>query len=136
MIVFLAHFLVVLAAWTLVIKFAFPVAFALSEGVAPTTYVYWDLWWAVHLWLAWRLLHWRRYTYALAVGVSAVEIAIVVTKLTLFLAEPDWSIWRTNWFVNKLFVLACFSMMLTYFLVHRRRLRETRPLEAAALGGR
>ncbi len=120
MIAFFAHFLFLLAAWTLTIKFAFPIAFALSEGAATTTYVYWDFWWVIHIWLGWSLLHWQRYTYALAVATSVVEIAIVITKLFLFLADPQWSIWQTNWFINKLFVLACFAGLLPYVLLHCR----------------
>src|SRR5919106_5407001 len=88
MIVFLAHFLIVLAAWTVTIKFLFPIAYALGEGAPLDTYIYWDFWWVVHLWLAWALLRWQPYAYALALGVSTVEIAIVVTKLVLFLADP------------------------------------------------
>ena len=122
MIVFLAHFLVVLAAWTVTIKFLFPVSIALSEGIPVGTYIYWDFWWVVHLWLAWALLRWPSYTVLLAVGVSIAEIAIVVTKLTLFLAEPEWTIWTTNWFINKLFVLICFCLMLSYFALQGRRL--------------
>ena len=122
MIVFLAHFLIVLAAWTLTIKFLFPLAFAFKQGVALGTYVYWDFWWVVHLWLALRLLHWRSYSFALATGVSVAEIAIVVTKLTVFLAAPEWTLWTTNWFINKLFVLLCFSLMLPYMVANRRLL--------------
>jgi hypothetical protein len=92
MIPFLAHMLIVLAAWTLVIKFVFPVAFALAEGVPIATYIYWDFWWVAHLWLAWALLRWQRYTVALALGVSVVEIVIIVTKFALFLADPEWTI--------------------------------------------
>jgi hypothetical protein len=120
-IAFLAHFLIVLAAWTVTIKFLFPIAYALSEGVPISTYIYWDFWWMVHLWLAWALLRWQPYTYALALGVSAVEILIVVTKLALFLSDPTWTIWTTNWFVNKLFVLACFGLMLPYFAINGGR---------------
>ncbi|AXS82866.1 MULTISPECIES: hypothetical protein [Marinobacter] len=29
-----------------------------------------------------------------------------------FLAGPEWSVWRTNWFVNKVFVLAAFVLVL------------------------
>jgi hypothetical protein len=130
-IVFLAHFLIVLAAWTLTIKFLFPLAFAFWQGVALGTYVYWDFWWVVHLWLALRLLHWRPYSFALAIGVSVAEIAIVVTKLTVFLAAPEWTLWTTNWFINKLFVLLCFSMMLPYVLAKRQVLLR-RPVEPAA----
>jgi hypothetical protein len=122
MIVFLAHFLVVLAAWTVTIKFLFPIAYAIAYGLPPGTHVYWDFWWVVHLWLAWALLRWRAYTFALAVGVATVEILIVVTKLALFLAAPEWTIWTTNWFVNKLFVLLCFCLLLQYFAVNRRTL--------------
>jgi hypothetical protein len=120
-IVFLAHFLIVLAAWTVTIKFLFPVAYALGEAAPVTTYIYWDFWWVIHLWLAWALLRGQPYTYALAVGVSAAEIAIIVTKLTLFLADPEWTIWTTNWFINKLFVLACFCLLLPTVAIQRRR---------------
>lgn len=122
MISFLAHFLFLLAAWTLVIKYAFPMAYALAEGVPIVTYVFWDFWWVVHIWLGWSLLHWQRYTFEFAIAVSVAEIVIVVSKFVLFLADPEWTIWRTNWFVNKLFVLACFALLLGYLLMHAREL--------------
>jgi hypothetical protein len=65
---FLAHFLILLAAWTVTIKFLFPVAFALAEGAPLTRYIYWDFWWVIHLWLAWALLRRPPYTTALALG--------------------------------------------------------------------
>jgi hypothetical protein len=120
-ITFLAHFLIVLAAWTVTIKFLFPIAYALAEGAPLTAHIYWDFWWVVHLWLAWALLRWQPYTYALALGVSVAEIAIIVMKLALFLADPEWTIWTTNWFINKLFVLACFCLLLPAVAVERRR---------------
>jgi hypothetical protein len=119
-IIFLAHLLIVLAAWTITIKFLFPVAYALGEGATITAHIYWDFWWAVHLWLAWALLRWQPYTYPLALGVSVMEIAIIVTKFALFLADPEWTIWTTNWFVNKLFVLACFCLLLPTLVLQRR----------------
>ncbi len=124
MIAFLAHFLFVLAAWTLTIKFLFPVGYALAAGVPVGTYIFWDFWWVIHLWLGWALLRWPRYTVPLAITVSVAEIAIVVTKFVLFLSAPEWTIWRTNWFINKLFVLGCFILLLTYFLANFERLRR------------
>jgi hypothetical protein len=121
-IVFLAHFLIVLATWTVTIKFLFPIGYAMAYGLPPGSHIYWDFWWVVHLWLAWALLHWRSYTYLAAIMVSVAEIAIVVTKLALFLAAPEWTIWTTNWFVNKLFVLLCFGLMLPYLVLRRREL--------------
>lgn len=125
MVLFLAHFLFVLAAWTLTIKFMFPACFALWEGQPITSYIYWDFWWIVHLWLGWALLHWQRYTFVLAIGVSITEIAIVITKLAIFLANPEWTIWNTNWFINKIFVLACFSLVLFQFTVNKRHIAQT-----------
>jgi hypothetical protein len=119
--VFLAHFLILLAAWTLTIKFLFPIAFALAEGGPLTTHIYWDSWWVIHLWLAWALLRQPSYMTALAIGVAVVEIAIIATKFALFLTAPEWTIWSTNWFINKLFVLACFCLMLAYFTLHSGR---------------
>jgi hypothetical protein len=117
---FLAHFLFILAAWTVVIKYLFPMAYALGEGLPMLTYVYLDFWPVVHVWVGWSLLNWNRYTFALAGAVSVAEIIIVVSKFVLFLAQPEWTIWRTNWFINKIFVLACFILLLGYLLVHAR----------------
>jgi hypothetical protein len=122
MIVFLAHFLIVLAAWTVTIKFLFPIGYALAYDMPITCHIYWDFWWVIHLWLAFALLQWRSYTWLLAIGVSIAEITIIVTKFALFLAAPEWTIWTTNWFVNKLFVLACFCLMLPWFVLYRRDL--------------
>jgi hypothetical protein len=131
---FLAHFLFLLAAWTVVIKYLFPMAYAWAEGVPIGTYVFLDFWPVVHIWVGWSLLHWQRYSYALALSVSVAEIVIVVTKLVLFLQAPAWTIWRTNWFINKIFVLACFALLLGYLLVNARQLRArpAHPVRAAA----
>jgi hypothetical protein len=121
-IAFLAHFLIVLAAWTVTIKFLFPISYAAAYGLPLASHIYWDFWWVVHLWLAWALLRWRFYTWLAAITVSVVEIAIVVTKLALFLPAPEWTIWTTNWFINKLFVLLVFCLMLPYLVLRRREL--------------
>lgn len=119
--VFLAHMLFLLAAWTVFIKYLFPLAFALAEGVSWSTYIYWDLWPVAHVWLGWALLARPGYTRALAIGMSVVEILIIVSLFALFLSDPEWSIWRTNWFVNKVFVLACFGLVLMAALRHPER---------------
>jgi len=124
---FLAHLLFILAAWTLVIKYIFPMAYALADGMPLGTYVMWDFWWVVHIWLGWSLLHWGRYTFMLALVVSIAEVAIVVSKFVLFLAQPEWTIWRTNWFINKVFVLACFVLLLGYLLANAAALRVSKP---------
>ncbi len=111
---FLAHWLILLAAWTLVIKFIFPITYDAAYGHPLGTHIFWDFWWVAHLWLAFALLRWQRYTYGLAIGVSVIEIVIIVTKFFLFFQEPDWTLWQTSWFINKLFVLACFVVMLGY----------------------
>ena len=128
-IVFLAHFLFILVAWTLVIKYLFPMAYSLAYGEPLTRYIYWDLWPVAHIWLGWALLAWQRYTVWLAIVMAAVEIVVIVTLFSFFLAEPDWSIWRTNWFINKIFVLLCFFLILGTFTVGRRAVVE--PHEAA-----
>lgn len=111
-ITFLAHLLFILAAWTLFIKYLFPVGFALANGEPWTSYIYWDLWPLAHVWLGWALLTRPDYTRALAIAMSIVEILIISTLFVRFLADPEWSIWRANWFVNKVFVLACFALVL------------------------
>lgn len=123
MIRFIAHFLFILAAWTVVIKYLFPIGYALAEGSPAFRYVMLDFWPLVHVWVGWELLKWNRWTLPLALTVAVAEIVIVTTKLALFLAAPEWTIWRTNWFVNKLFVLAAFVLLLGYIALHARELR-------------
>lgn len=132
MLAFFAHFLYVLAAWTLVIKFAFPAAMAIAEDRPAGTYIYWDFWWVVHIWVGWSMLNWQRYTWWLAVGVAIVEILIVLIKLWWFLEAPEWTIWRTNWFINKLFVLACFTGVLALFTLRGTALRRRGPASPSA----
>jgi uncharacterized membrane protein YhaH (DUF805 family) len=120
---FLAHLFVVLVAWTLFIKYLFPVGFALASNEPLGTYIYWDLWPVAHLWLAWALLAKPWYTRPLAIGMSVVEILIITTLFFWFLADPEWSIWRTNWFVNKVFVLTAFVLVLITALFRPGSLR-------------
>ena len=120
---FLAHWLIILAAWTLVIKFAFPIAYDAAYGHPLGTHIFWDFWWVAHLWLAYALLRWQPYSYCLAIAVSVIEIVIIVTKFFFYLQEPTWDLWQTNWFINKLFVLACFIVMLAYLVIKRHELR-------------
>ena len=122
---FLAHFLFILAAWTLCIKFFMPVIWAVFEGVGITTYIFWDLWWAVHIWLGYALITQPRYMWTLAAVVSLIEINIVIIKLFEFLGEPDWSVWNMNWFVNKLFVLTCFILVIYQCVRYRMRSART-----------
>ena len=117
--IFIAHWLIVLALWTLVIKYLFPVAYAVIYGEPVGTHIMWDFWWVAHLWLAYAILTARSYTWWLALLVSVVEIIIIVTKFILFLQAPQWSLWQTNWFINKLFVLACFCVLLAICLTDR-----------------
>lgn len=114
---FLAHTLFVLAAWTLLIKYAFPIAWSYQYGTPLLSLVWWDFWWVVHLWLGWALLARPAYTYWLAAGTAGVEVIIVVTKFVLFLQAPDWTLWTSNWFINKIFVLAVFSIMLVHIVL-------------------
>lgn len=109
---FLSNLFVVLVAWTIFIKYLFPIGFAWAKDEAWTTYIYWDLWPVAHLWLAWALLARPRYTRLLAIGMSVVEILVITTLFVWFLSDPGWSIWRTNWFVNKVFVLTAFALVL------------------------
>jgi hypothetical protein len=120
--------LVVMATWTLVIKYLAPVLYVVSEraaGRAPDGVpVMWDFWWAAHLALAWML--WTRHPRARAAGLSvaAAEIVIVTVKLAAYLDHPDWSFWRLLWLTNKVYVLIFFVFLLV-LLLRRQRWPET-----------
>ena len=71
---------------------------------------------------------------ALATGVALLEIAIIVTKFVLFLSAPEWTLWTTNWFINKVFVLACFCLMLPWLALRWRQRPERAALVNSAAG--
>lgn len=119
---FLADFLFILVAWTVVIKYLSPFIYAAAYGEPLARYIFWDLWPIAHVWLGWALLRNPPYTRGLAIGMSVIEIIIIVSLFAWFLADPDWSIWRTNWFINKFFVLICFIMILWSFTLGHRRI--------------
>ena len=123
MVRFLANFLFILASWTLVIKFVLPLVFAWYEEVPLDKYVMWDFWWVAHLWLAWAFLVQWRYLYPVAYIISVLEILIISFKFYFFLGNPDWTIWTTNWFINKVFVLSCFLLIFGYLVMGIKRWR-------------
>ena len=112
--------LVVMATWTLVVKYLAPVLHVVAEraaGRSPESVpVMWDFWWAAHLLLA-RLI-WTRHPLArvAALSVTLLEIAIVAVKFVLYVRHPDLSFWRLLWFTNKVYVLAVFTALLIHLL--------------------
>lgn len=109
--------LVLVAGWTLLIKFVLPMVAAARAGVPLSTWIMWDFWWAAHLALAASLRRPGPATWPLAAIVAWVEITIIVTKFWLFLREPAWTFWTANWFANKCAVLALFVAMAAW--LHR-----------------
>jgi hypothetical protein len=114
--------LVVMATWTLVIKYLAPVLYAASERAAGRDIaapILWDFWWVAHLALAWLLWTGHRLARAAGHAVAVVEIGIVGVKFALFLRAPEWTFWRLLWFTNKIYVLGFFVLFLAA-LVRRR----------------
>ena len=120
---FFVHYLVILAAWTLVIKFIFPISYAVLEEISWSAYVMWDFWWVAHLWLAWAFLVQWRYLYPLAYIISVVVVLIISVKFYFFLENPGLTIWTANWFINKIFVLSCFLLLFGYLVGGEKRRR-------------
>lgn len=73
----------------------------------------------IHIALGVTLIYGFRFLFSFVMIVSALEIGIVVTKFVLFLPDPQWTIWTMNWFVNKVFVLVIFVMLLSHALFNR-----------------
>ncbi len=121
---FFAHFLWVLAAWTLAIKWLLPIVWALYEGVSLDTYIWWDFWWVVHIYLGIALIYGAGFLLSTVIVVSVLEIGIVATKFVFFLANPEWTIWTMNWFVNKVFVLVLFVMLLSHAALNSKMYRR------------
>jgi len=103
--------LVAAAAWTVTIKYALPLAAAAREGAPWNAHVMWDFWWVAHLVLARQLVRPGPHARWFALAVAWCELAIITAKFAAFLPAPAWDVWRTNWFVNKCYVLALFAAL-------------------------
>jgi len=100
------------AAWTVTIKFLLPMAWAAGRGEPLVTYIGWDAWWVAHIVVGMGLTRRRRGVWPWAMLLAAVETVIITTKFALFLPNPTWDFWHTNWLVNKAFMLAYFAVSL------------------------
>jgi len=128
--------LVVMATWTVVVKFLAPVLFYAAERQAGRPLagppVMWDFWWVAHLGLAWLL--WNRLPLALLAGrgLAAAEVLIGLGKLAFYLREPDLSFWGLLWLTNKLYVVSFFLFLIIY--LSRSGIRRALGERSAALG--
>lgn len=115
--------LVVMATWTLVIKYLAPVLYLVAERVAGRTMarapVMWDFWWVAHLALAWLLWTGHPRARAAALAVSITEILIVTVKLSSFVSRPDPSFWKLLWLSNKIYILVFFLCLLALLMKGR-----------------
>lgn len=110
--------LVVMAAWTVIVKFLAPVLFYVAERQAGRPIagppVLWDFWWLAHLGIAWLL--WHRLPVALLAGrgIAAAEVLIGLGKLALYLRQPDLSFWGLLWLTNRLYAVGFFVFLIVY----------------------
>jgi hypothetical protein len=115
--------LVVMATWTIVIKFIAPIFWAVSERIAGRPAgapIMWDFWWVAHLALA-RLIHLRHpLMWATGTIIAAVEILIVAVKFAVYLRAPDLSFWKLLWFTNKVYVFVFFVWFLIVLMKRGR----------------
>ena len=117
--IIISSWLIFIAAWTILIKFIFPVLYALNYGENITKYIMWDFWWIAHLWLAYSFLNISRNTYFIGLIICIFELIIIIYKLYIFFILPQWTIWETNWMINKIFVLILF-IFITKILVSNK----------------
>ena len=114
--------LVVMATWTLVIKYLAPLLDHVARnlpGASDPAPIMWDFWWVAHLALAWLLWTGHRLARPAGYAIAIVEIVIVVAKFAIFLRAPEWTFWKLLWFTNKVYVLGFFVVFLAALL--RRR---------------
>ena len=66
------------------------------------------------MWLGYTLLTRPKYLLQFVLVVSVAEIGIVAAKFIFFFSDPVWTVWSMNWFVNKVFVVVCFVLLLLH----------------------
>lgn len=103
------------AAYTVIIKYVMPVAWAVMTRAPLDAYIYfWDAWWIAHIAVGYGLRGRKPGTWLWAFLLAAVEVIIITTKLVLFWRVPVLDFWRVNWLVNKSLLLVFFAVLLAW----------------------
>jgi hypothetical protein len=112
--------IVVMMTWTVVVKYLVPLVWFWSERFAGRepegVPVAWDAWPLAHALLAVGLWRRARWIFGYALAVAAIESAIVVAKLALYLRAPRLDLFGLLWLTNKLYVVALFLCLLYVLL--------------------
>ncbi len=116
---FLAAWLFLIAAWTILIKFIFPIIYSINYNESVFSFIMWDFWWIAHIWLGYSLLNISSYTFYGGVIISIFELFIILIKLYWFFLSPEWSIWNTNWMINKIMVLILFVFIIITLIINK-----------------
>ena len=117
--IIISSWLVLIVLWTLLIKFIFPIFYALYYEENCTKYIMWDFWWIAHLWLANSFLNLSKKTYYIGMLICISELIIIIYKLIAFFISPQWTIWETNWMINKIIVLILFIIITVILLKNK-----------------
>ena len=115
----LGRLLYFFAAYTVLIKYILPIAWAVLQKVSLTSYIYfWDAWWLAHLIVGFHLVRCTPGIWKWAILLALTEIGIISTKFAIYFQNPAGDFWHWNWFVNKLLLLFYFLTLL-FWLLHR-----------------
>lgn len=110
------------AAYTVLIKYLLPVAWALHQKAALTTYIYfWDAWWIAHLAVGTGLVLRKKGVWLWALLLTAAEIIIITVKFYFYSKSPNLDFWHLNWFMNKSFMLIYFWVLLVWLFKKETR---------------
>lgn len=111
------------AAFTLMIKYVFPVTWAFYKGAPLTAFIYfWDAWWIAHLYVGRGFLKRQKGVWRWALLLTVAEILIIAVKLLAFTRAPVLDFWRLSWFVNKSLMLVFFLWLFSWLL--KKKVRE------------
>ncbi|MBI4431761.1 MAG: hypothetical protein HY587_08645 [Candidatus Omnitrophica bacterium] len=102
--------------WTVMLKYAAPVIWALRNGVNPSELIMWDAWPAAHLAVVILLLKGKKAAWRAAFLVAIPELVIIIWKLRMYFLSFDTNLWKVNWAINKTVLLAYFFFLLIWLL--------------------
>ena len=105
--------------YVLNIKFIFPIIYSINYNESVFSFIMWDFWWIAHIWLGYSLLNISSYTFYGGVIISIFELFIILIKLYWFFLSPEWSIWNTNWMINKIMVLILFVFIIITLIINK-----------------
>lgn len=96
-------------------KILIPILVAVAEASIWLTYVTWDIWWVLYIFVGWMIQYPSKWLWIFALSMSLTDFFVSSTKLIMYSRTANWDMWRATIFFNN-FLSFLISFLFFFYL--------------------